>query len=719
MKEKRIYKKFYIGYVILLVFIFQKVMPFDTHFSMNQSEAKLHISFQDDWEELLNTDKSVGRDVVAGENQSMYVAGNIFNSSKNVYDVLLSKYNSSGAMIWNVSWGGALNDYAYAVDINPTSSNIYVVGKTASLGINESDDIFILSYDPSRILQRNITWGGKYQDVAYDVKFLSNFIYIIGYSNSFSSSEDIIVLKFNSSLSLIWNKTYGTTETDIGYGIAVSNSNNIFITGKTTSSGNIDLILIELDNNGNQIWNTTWGGSSTDEGRSLIVNSFNEIFILANTRSFGLGSTDIALLKYNSSKELQWQRIWGGTDLDVGYKLVSDSRFNLFLIGYTESYDLTGKDACIIKYNSSGDYQWYKTRTDSSEDTAYSGYIDFYDNLYITGKTSNKLFLTKFTPLPSNFNLVDNATTPDSDGTFDFFWSESLDAVNYTVYQSNSSITSINSSIIKFVEGNTNRTIGFNNLEEGTYYFIVVAYNTYGNTTSNLINITVRYLPGDFLLSHNADIPDKDGNVNFTWSPSQGAESYEFYINNSLQKENLTDNRYTVNNLESGDYKVSVSAINNAGQKSSNEVVIYIRRSPTTFTLTTNAGDPDKDGMFDLIWTKSLYVQYYVIYNSSELISEINDSVSILYNFSPSLDLPTYRYNLSGLNNGTYYYEIVSFNQYGNYSSECIKIRVVIPPISPEYENKFSYLIPFEIILLPILLVLLGALILTYKKLKK
>ncbi len=163
---------------------------------------------------------------------------------------------------------------------------------------------------------------------------------------------------------------------------------------------------MELDSDGNQLWNTTWGGSNTEEGRSLLVNNFNEIFVLANTRSFGMGSTDFALLKYYSIRELQWQRIWGGTDLDVGYKLVNDSHFNMFLIGYTESYGLTGKDACIVKYNSTNNYQWYRTGTDSSEDIAYNGYIDSYDNLHMTGKADDRFFLIKFTP-KMKFQIID------------------------------------------------------------------------------------------------------------------------------------------------------------------------------------------------------------------------------------------------------------------------------------------------------------------------
>ncbi len=175
----------------------------------------------------------------------------MFNFSKNVYAVLLCKYNSSSNLIWTVSWGGILDDYAYALDINQTSSNIYVVGRTVSYGKNNSSNIFLLSYDYSGALQWNITWGGTSWDVGYDVKYASNFVYIIGYSKSFSLSEDIVVLKYDSSGSLQWNKTFGTAETDIGYGITLDNSENIFITGKTAVSGNIDLFLVKLDSNGN------------------------------------------------------------------------------------------------------------------------------------------------------------------------------------------------------------------------------------------------------------------------------------------------------------------------------------------------------------------------------------------------------------------------------------------------------------------------------------
>ena len=250
------------------------------------------------------------------------------------------------------------------------------------------------------------------------------------------------------------------------------------------------------------------------------------------------------------------------------------------------------------------------------------------------------------------------------------------------------------------------------------YYYRAVGYNEYGNITSNLINITVQYPPSSFFLFHDADVPDKDGTVNFTWSQSQGAESYELYMNNSLYKDNITDTSYVVHNLDTNDYAVSVRAVNDAGQRYSSEVVITVRRAPSSFLLTTDATIPDTDGSFELTWTKSLYARYYVLYNSSTFISQIDASVSVLLNFTPLLDLPTYRYPLNGLHNGTYYYQIIAFNTYGNFTMECIHITVSISPPPPPKQPETTRF-PYEIVIQVVLFSLLGMLLFIYVRHKK
>jgi ABC-type glycerol-3-phosphate transport system substrate-binding protein len=102
------------------------------------------------------------------------------------------------------------------------------------------------------------------------------------------------------------------------------------------------------------------------------------------------------------------------------------------------------------------------------------------------------------------------------------------------------------------------------------------------------------------------------------------------------------------------------------------EELLYI--TPEAFTLTSNADNPDPDGTFNLVWTSSEGTENYSVYTYNNYINDINQSLTLLANqnaISP--------YSVSGLANGTYYYIVVAYNEYGNRLSNCIKIVIEIP----------------------------------------
>jgi len=93
---------------------------------------------------------------------------------------------------------------------------------------------------------------------------------------------------------------------------------------------------------------------------------------------------------------------------------------------------------------------------------------------------------------PYLFNLSSNAGNPDDDGSFDLFWTESLRAKNYSVYQHSSHITDINISLTLVDEDLTNTLLNLSEYENGAYYFIVEAFNDYGSILSNNILVEVQ-----------------------------------------------------------------------------------------------------------------------------------------------------------------------------------------------------------------------------------
>jgi hypothetical protein len=98
-------------------------------------------------------------------------------------------------------------------------------------------------------------------------------------------------------------------------------------------------------------------------------------------------------------------------------------------------------------------------------------------------------------PPPGNFVLSSNAGTPDDNGAFDLTWTSAAGATNYSIYRYSSYITEINGSLTLLGDGITDLSLALSGYINGTYYFIVVAHNDYGDTLSNCIDVVVEIPP--------------------------------------------------------------------------------------------------------------------------------------------------------------------------------------------------------------------------------
>jgi branched-chain amino acid transport system substrate-binding protein len=206
-------------------------------------------------------------------------------------------------------------------------------------------------------------------------------------------------------------------------------------------------------------------------------------------------------------------------------------------------------------------------------------------------------------------------------------------------------------------------------------------------------DLNLLFAPGDFDLSSSAEEPDDDGNFDLTWTESSDANNYSVYVYSSyitVINESLTSlwNERTESNLaitgySDGIYYFIVVAHNNIGVTSSNciEITVDIPRPPGNFTLSSNAGNPDDNGNFDLTWTASSDADNYSVYRGSSFITEINGNLTILTDEITDLELA-----LSDYGNGVYYFISVAHNYYGDTLSNCIKVmiqKLIVPGYDP------------------------------------
>ena len=124
---------------------------------------------------------------------------------------------------------------------------------------------------------------------------------------------------------------------------------------------------------------------------------------------------------------------------------------------------------------------------------------------------------------------------------------------------------------------------------DGTYYFIVVAYNDYGERKSNCIEVNVETPQGPepFNLTTDADTPsDGDGEFNLLWTVAVGALTYTVYqhsspitvINHTLTTliEDITDLQFNLNGYADGTYYFIVVAKNDEGNTLSNCIKVIV-----------------------------------------------------------------------------------------------------------------------------------------------
>ena len=143
------------------------------------------------------------------------------------------------------------------------------------------------------------------------------------------------------------------------------------------------------------------GTSSHDYAYGVATDSSGNVYVAGNTQGgldgkFYRGLTDFFVVKYNSSGTKQWTKQLGTSAAEIGHGIATDSSGNVYVAGYTfggldGNSNAGSSDLFVVKYNSSGTKQWTKQLGTSSDDEAYGVATDSSGNVYVAGITSGGL----------------------------------------------------------------------------------------------------------------------------------------------------------------------------------------------------------------------------------------------------------------------------------------------------------------------------------------
>ena len=438
------------------------------------------------------------------------------------------------------------------------------------------------------------------------------------YWNTGDSTEASITVENNGTIHIVWmDFTAGKWGTD----------REIMYVNYTAATGWSNATVISDGYNDNY-WNT--GDSNSP---AIALNNNGTIHVVWHDSTIGEWGTDIEIMYVNYKAVTGWSNA----------SVISD--------GYNENY-----------WNTGSSYFPAITIDDSG-----IAYVVWQDDTMCVWPDSEIMYTHLEPSPPENPQLLPLISIGY---TIYLNWTNVPDATIYYIYRDTGEITAV-SGLTPI--GMTALNYSEDTVLSGTYYYVVIAGNSYGNSSiSNCENITI--LPQAPVLQPLTNI----GNTVFlNWTDVPDVAIYYIYRNTTeitsttgLTPINITVLNSSVDTISSsGTYYYVIVAGNIVGNSSisncENITLTFPPQKPILQPL-TNFGNT-----VDLNWTDVPDATIYYIYrNTTEITSTIGLIPISMTALNSSVDIVSA--------SGTYYYVIVAGNIIGNSSiSNCENITIL------------------------------------------
>ncbi|UYP45506.1 hypothetical protein NEF87_001791 [Candidatus Lokiarchaeum ossiferum] len=364
----------------------------------------------------------------------------------------------------------------------------------------------------------------------------------------------------------------------------------------------------------NNVTQNSQNGFEVLYGSNITIESniFSE-----NTNNLYLSRTNDNLISKNYFEKPQFSNIvfFSTQDCNITFNYVNMSKnYDLNLMGAQRSH-IFGNYLGNITYDNQETNYWNNTNIGN----CWANYLDFYseaiavngvyntpyqrilnsseeisyglnfDNLPITSEyfvNLTNFFEPQFDPAPP---ILDDITSPDTDGNFTLSWSSVPLVSGYNLYVSNSSIDDVGN----LTNFHDTILLSFNivNYPNGTYFFAVTAFNASGESLpSNSIQVVVAIepvenpplSPPELLPADLDEIGyDTDGNITLHWNAVPGAEFYKVYLSTQPISSigslnpigNTTQTSYFISGLTNGSYYFTIVAVNSSSTSTISNVI--------------------------------------------------------------------------------------------------------------------------------------------------
>jgi uncharacterized delta-60 repeat protein len=256
------------------------------------------------------------------------VAGTTASFGAGGYDFWVLRLDSNGSVTWQNTYGGSGSDEAYS--IQQTSDEGYVVcGSTSSFGAG-GYDFWVLRFNSTGGITWQKTYGGFNDDEAYSIQQTSDGGFIVaGYATSFDAGRSYVwALKLNSTGSVTWQKMYRGSVGAYWNSVEETSDGGYILVGSVFDFGlpASDVWVLKLGVDGYVVWCQPTTVVPSDSGAATSATSVSSANSVATVKDTNVAPVDTNITGVVRVPQLP-PMPWIGYPVDVTYTIGETGNF--------------------------------------------------------------------------------------------------------------------------------------------------------------------------------------------------------------------------------------------------------------------------------------------------------------------------------------------------------------------------------------------------------
>ncbi|QQS58667.1 hypothetical protein IPN35_03630 [Candidatus Peregrinibacteria bacterium] len=276
-------------------------------------------------------------------------AGTVEKTSVGKADFFVSKFDSSGNLVWNETYGSGEHDFVSSISVTQdVNGYVYLTG-----GFSGTID-----FDPTGGIDEKTSEG----------------------------TSDIFLIKLANDGSYVWGDAMGGVGQDFGRSLSIASDGNIVLVGhfmgsadfdptggidEKTSEGGKDNFTAKYAADGTLAWAKSWGGLGNDQALSVDLDDSDNAYITGNFSDLvdfdpdvgvdyqeNVGYQDVFMSKMNADGSYAHASVFGGVGRDSAFSVLFQGASGTRLVGkFQEDVDFdpgNGSEvrSSVGKYNS-------------------------------------------------------------------------------------------------------------------------------------------------------------------------------------------------------------------------------------------------------------------------------------------------------------------------------------------------------------------------------